>query len=103
MSARWPWGAGPAPALHCEGCRHRLGKNAGHIITENTHLVCTRCLFTTTAHGRELHARFHPDCPTACRGLLDHPTSSATRAGAWFVLHRNTHPETPTKEKTTHE
>ncbi len=86
MSGQWPWGSGPAPALHCDGCGRRLGKQAGHFITETRHLVCGTCLFSTDDRGRRLHAKFHPDCVNACRGLLDHRTSSATRAAAWFVL-----------------
>ena len=81
----WPWGSGPAPALHCDECSHRIGKNASHLITESGHLLCSKCTFPDSG-TRRLHGKFYPCCDVAWHDIFDHHTSQATRVGAWFAL-----------------
>ena len=65
------------------------GKNAGHYMTETSRLLCGKCLWSRGETSRRLHARFYPDCDVDWHGVWDgHHISSATRAGAWFVLTR---------------
>jgi hypothetical protein len=86
VTGPWPWGSGPAPALHCDGCRRYMGKQTGHYITETSYLLCSKCLWSRGETSRRLHAKFYPDC-TVEHGVWDgHHMSAATRAGAWFVL-----------------
>ena len=78
---RFPWGAGPAPALRCDECGRRIGKPRFHCVVAGAHLLCVRCL-----GQRRLHAKYHPDCPVAWHDMYDDDVSLATRAAAWFVL-----------------
>jgi len=77
----WPWGTGPAPALLCDECRKRIGKQRSHLVTESGHLLCIRCLSDPKAH-----AKYHPNCPKGWHDMHDHGLKFATRASAWFAL-----------------
>ena len=81
MTARFPWGSGPAPALDCHECGKRIGKRRFHCIIDNTRVLCARCL-----DQRHLHTKYHPDCPTSWHDMYDHDIKLATRAAAWHLL-----------------
>ena len=82
MTARWPWGAGPAPALRCDECGKRIGRRRLHfVLTDGARLLCGRC-----TERRDLHAVYFPHCPKSWHDLYDHDLRLATRAAAWFVL-----------------
>jgi len=83
MSARFPWGAGPAPALGCTECGHKIGKRRSHYIFDGT-LLCGRCAFPEDS--TTVHAQRYPDCPFAWHDMYDHLDSMASRAAAWFVI-----------------
>ena len=83
MTDPFPWGSGPAPAHDCAECGRRLGKGGGHNIVGRA-VLCVRCI-----DRRQLHAKYHPDCPHIWHDLYDHSPPSATRAGAWYVLARS--------------
>jgi hypothetical protein len=88
MTARFPWGAGPAPPLDCSTCGHRIGKRRFHCIIGNTRVLCGRCM-----NQRHLHTEYYPDCRAAWHDMYDHGVQFATRAAAWYVLTENTSPE----------
>lgn len=85
MSRRWPWGYGRAPALYCDECGRRIGRERLHFILDSidsTRLMCGRCI-----DRRELHAKYYPACPDGdWHDMYDHPLKLATRAAAWFIL-----------------
>jgi hypothetical protein len=81
MTGRWPWGAGPAPALRCDECGKRIGRRRLHFVTASAHLLCGSCL-----DKRQLHTKYYPDCPENWHDMYDHGGQLATRAAAWFVL-----------------
>lgn len=70
----------PAPALDCSACGRTIGKRAGHSITEDNRVICTRCL-----GDKRLHGVFWPECPDTWHDMYDHtPSVCGTRAGvAW--------------------
>jgi hypothetical protein len=71
-----------APAFDCAACGRRIGKTAGHNLTDDGRVLCGRCLGT-----RRLHARLYPDCPVAWHDLFDHARGVAgTRAGVAAAL-----------------
>lgn len=79
---RFPWGAGPAPALRCDECGKRIGKPRGHCcILDGAYLLCLRCLLPAG-----MHAKYYPDCPEHWHDMFYHDISYATRAAAWLVL-----------------
>jgi hypothetical protein len=83
VTGRWPWGAGPAPALRCDECGKRIGRRRLHALieTDRMHLLCGRCL-----DRQDLHANYYPDCPEIWHDMFDHHISYTSRAAAWFVL-----------------
>jgi hypothetical protein len=85
--ARWPWGGGPAPALRCDECRRRLGKQATHfVIAGGEYLLCQACMTGSRGRSQRLHGKYYPECPESWHEMFDHEKSFATRAGAWFSL-----------------
>jgi predicted amidophosphoribosyltransferase len=68
-----------APPLNCAHCGRRIGKTAGHFLTEGERLLCSRCLTKT------VHAELFPDCPKRWHDPLDHLECTGTRAG---IAHR---------------
>lgn len=71
-----------APAFDCAACGRRIGKTAGHNLTDDGRVMCTRCLGT-----RRLHRDLYPECPVAWHDLFDHARGVAgTRAGVAAVL-----------------
>ena len=87
-AGRFPWGAGPAPALRCDECARRIGKTNTHLVTpDRGNLFCVRCWMGPRSTQARLHARLYPDCPHTWHDLGDHHVGHATRAGAWFALH----------------
>lgn len=79
----YPWGTGRPPALACDHCRKRIGARRRHFADgDRTHVFCGRCF---TDHGRELHARFHPDCPNSWHDST-HGVHFATRFSMWHAL-----------------
>ncbi len=56
-----------APAFDCAACGRRIGKTAGHNLTDDGRVLCGRCLGT-----RRLHASLYPNCPVAWHDLFDH-------------------------------
>jgi hypothetical protein len=64
-----------APPLDCAGCSRRIGKKAGHYLTEDGRVVCSRCL------TQAVHAALYPGCPHRWHDTLDHLASTGTRAG----------------------
>jgi hypothetical protein len=81
MTARFPWGSGPAPAHDCHECGKHIGNRRFHCIVDNTRVLCGRCL-----DQRHLHTKYYPECPDAWHDMYDHDLKLATRAAAWFVL-----------------
>jgi hypothetical protein len=75
MTARFPWGSGPAPALDCHACGTRVGKQRFHCIIDNTRVLCGRCM-----NLPQLHAKYYPDCPVAWHDMYDHGVNLASRA-----------------------
>jgi hypothetical protein len=86
--SRFPWGSGPAPALDCSVCGHRMGKRRGHFIFEHNRLICGRCADWPNGSSVAAHARHYPDCPKKWHDMWDHLDCMATRAAAWYVLSR---------------
>lgn len=72
----------PAPPLDCSACHRTIGKRAGHNLTEDRRLLCTKCLF-----NRKLHPVYWPACPEAWHDMFDHTSHvSGTRAGMASLL-----------------
>lgn len=72
----------PAPPLDCAACAQTIGKWAGHNLTDDLRVLCSRCLFR-----RDLHRTFWPDCPLRWHDVFDHTKSVAsTRAGVVAAL-----------------
>jgi hypothetical protein len=65
----------PAPAFDCARCRRRIGKTAGHYLTEDNRVVCCGCL------DRDAHSELIPGCEIGWHDILDHLGSVGTRAG----------------------
>lgn len=86
--SRFPWGAGPAPALRCDECGKRIGIRRGHhVLSDGEILLCGGCRTSYSAgRGRGMHSKYYPDCPDSWHDMFDHPGHLATRAAAWFVL-----------------
>lgn len=71
-----------APAFFCTVCHRRIGKTAGHNITDRDEVICTRC-----ANQPANHRRVAPDCRTSWHDPHDHLRSVVgTRAGVAAVL-----------------
>jgi hypothetical protein len=86
----------PAPALDCAACHRRIGEAAGHVLLNRDRPVIERQLVCTRYAGdREVHGRFHPECPDQSHLVLDHPVSTGTRAGAARVLGAGRSPRHP--------
>lgn len=68
----------PRAAIPCARCHHPLAENAIHnLIGNTTHVLCTRCVMTISAHRT-----YYPACPWEHHDLLDHPVTSTTRTTA---------------------
>ena len=71
-----------APPLDCAVCARTIGKRAGHHLTEDRRILCTRCI-----HRQEVHARLWPGCAHVWHDALDHtPTVAGTRAAIARIL-----------------
>ena len=71
-----------APAFDCTACGRRIGKSAGHNVTTDARVLCTRCL-----SDPRLHAQFFPTCPHNWHDMFDHTRHVVgTRAGTAWVL-----------------
>jgi len=86
--SRYPWGAGRAPALRCDGCGRQIGMGIGHhVIRDGAVLLCRHCRDPRTrAAMQEAHVRWYPACPHDWHDMFDHGGRFATRAGAWYAL-----------------
>ena len=82
MTARRPWGDGPAPAHHCHECRRRIGRTT-HFVIADRFILCTRCAVT---NGRRNHSKYYPECDQNWHDLQDHGSHFATGAAAWYLL-----------------
>ncbi len=70
-----------APAFDCASCGRRIGKRAGHNLTDDSRVVCCRCL------DRNAHARMYPGCEVSWHDMHDHLRHVVgTRAGIAAVL-----------------
>lgn len=76
-----------AEPFDCTICGRRIGKTASLYaigpgpVTEDR-LICSKHIGDT----RQLHGRFHPDCPVDWHDLHDHPLMSGTRAGMRWAM-----------------
>lgn len=53
--------------LACETCRRTLQEDAAHNITEDGHLMCSRCM-----NRRNMHSEWWPECPRSWHDNFDH-------------------------------
>ncbi len=75
-----------AEPFDCAVCGRRIGKTNTHYITETRKVLCPRCSVYAMKSTTPAHAQLYPDCPVAWHDLWDHTFTSATRAGARWML-----------------
>lgn len=65
--------------IPCDVCARVITARAGHHVTDDRRVLCTRCL-----RGRGVHARLWPECRTPGHDVFDHLRAvGSTRAGVW--------------------